>query len=54
MKHNIARATLVMASIAALWAAMAVPAAAQHLPGIGTVMTYNVNEGTDFLQVVDT
>jgi hypothetical protein len=54
MKHNIARAKLVISSIAALWAAMAVPAAAQHFPGIGTVMTYNVNEGTDFLQVVDT
>ena len=25
---------------------------AQPFPGIGTVMTYNVNEGTDFLQVV--
>ncbi len=25
---------------------------AQLLPGVGTVMTYNVNEGTDFLQVV--
>lgn len=52
MKHNIARATLVIASVAALWVAMAVPAAAQHFPGIGTVMTYNVNEGTDFLQAV--
>jgi len=31
---------------------MAVPAPAQAFPGIGTVMTYNVNEGTDFLQVV--
>jgi len=35
-----------------LWAAAAVPAMAQLLPGVGTVMTYNVNEGTDFLQVV--
>ena len=25
---------------------------AQRFPGIGTVMTYNVNEGTDFLQAV--
>jgi hypothetical protein len=25
---------------------------AKHFPGIGTVMTYNVNEGTDFQQVV--
>lgn len=54
MKHNIAWAKIVISSAAALWAAMAVPAAAQHFPGIGTVMTYNVNEGTDFLQVVDT
>jgi len=54
MKHKIARTTLVISSVAALWASMAVPAAAQHFPGIGTVMTYNVNEGTDFLQVVDT
>jgi hypothetical protein len=52
MKRNIARATLEILSVAALWAAIAVPAAAQHFPGIGTVMTYNVNEGTDFLQVV--
>ena len=52
MKRNIARATLEIFSVAALWAAMAVPAEAQHFPGIGTVMTYNVNEGTDFLQVV--
>ena len=52
MKHKIARTTLVISSVAALWASMAVPAAAQHFPGIGTVMTYNVNEGTDFDQVV--
>ena len=25
--------------------------AAQSLPGIGAVITYNVNEGSDFLQV---
>jgi hypothetical protein len=42
MKRNIARATLVIFFVAALWAAMAVPAVAQHFPGIGTVMTYNV------------
>jgi hypothetical protein len=51
MKRNIARATLVIASVAAIWA-MAIPAMSQSLPGFGTVMTYNVNEGTDFLQVV--
>jgi hypothetical protein len=54
MKRNIARATLVIVSVAAIWAAMAVPAIAQSFPGIGTVMTYNVNEGTDFEQVVGT
>jgi hypothetical protein len=52
MKRNIARATLVIFSVTALWAAVAIPATAQHFPGIGTVMTYNVNEGTDFLQAV--
>ena len=52
MKGNIARTKLVIVSVAALWAVMAVPAMAQLLPGVGTVMTYNVNEGTDFLQVV--
>jgi hypothetical protein len=30
----------------------AAPVMGQTLPGIGTVMTYNVNEGSDFLQVV--
>jgi endonuclease/exonuclease/phosphatase family metal-dependent hydrolase len=54
MKRNIARATLLIFSVVALWASLAVPATAQHLPGIGTVMTYNVNEGTDFEQVVGT
>ncbi len=52
MKRNIARTTLVIVSVAAVCAATAVPAMAQHFPGIGTVMTYNVNEGTDFQQVV--
>jgi hypothetical protein len=52
MKGNIARTKLVIVSVAALWAAMTVPAVAQSFPGVGTVMTYNVNEGTDFLQVV--
>jgi hypothetical protein len=52
MKRNIARATLVIVFVAAIWTATAVPAVAQHFPGIGTVMTYNVNEGTDFQQVV--
>ena len=52
MKGNIARATLVIFSVTAFWSAVAIPATAQHFPGIGTVMTYNVNEGTDFLQAV--
>jgi len=51
MKRNIARATLLIVSVAAIWAT-AVPARSQSLPGAGIVMTYNVNEGTDFLQVV--
>jgi hypothetical protein len=52
MTRNIARITLVIASVAVIWAAMVVSARAQSFPGAGTVMTYNVNEGTDFLQVV--
>ena len=52
MKGNITRATLMILSIATMWPAIAVPAMAQRFPGIGTVMTYNVNEGTDFLQAV--
>ena len=54
MTRNIARITLVIASIGVIWAAMAVSAVAQSFPGAGTVMTYNVNEGTDFQQVVGT
>ena len=52
MTRNIARITLVLASVGVIWAAMAVSAVAQSFPGPGTVMTYNVNEGTDFQQVV--
>ena len=52
MTRNIARITLVIASLAGIWAAPVVSATAQSFPGAGTVMTYNVNEGTDFLQVV--
>jgi hypothetical protein len=54
MKGKIARSTFVIGSILAIWAAIALPARAQRFPGIGVVMTYNVNEGTDFLQVVGT
>ena len=52
MKRNATRATLVIVSVAAIWAAIATPAVAQFFPGAGIVMTYNVNEGTDFDQVV--
>jgi hypothetical protein len=52
--HNIARTALMLLSFGAIWAAMATPAMAQSFPGIGIVMTYNVNEGTDFEQVVGT
>ncbi len=53
MKRNITRATLMILSLATMWPAVVVPATAQRFPGIGTVMTYNVNEGTDFLQAVN-
>jgi hypothetical protein len=52
MKCSVASTTLMIVSVAAIWAAMAAPAVAQLIPGVGTVMTYNVNEGTDFTQVV--
>jgi hypothetical protein len=54
MKPNIERAALLMVSVAAIWTAVALPATAQSFPGIGIVMTYNVNEGSDFQQVVGT
>lgn len=50
--RSITRSMFVVVSSAAIWAATAIPATAQRLPGVGTVMTYNVNEGTDFQQVV--
>jgi hypothetical protein len=54
MKRSIARSIFVIVFVLAIWVAMAALAAAQRFPGIGVVMTYNVNEGTDFLQVVGT
>ena len=48
MKQSIEQAVLAIVSVAAIWAA---PATAQSFPGFGIVMTYNVNEGTDFVQV---
>jgi endonuclease/exonuclease/phosphatase family metal-dependent hydrolase len=53
MKPNVAWAVVVIVPVAAL-CAMALPATAQSFPGIGIVMTYNVNEGSDFLQVQGT
>jgi len=52
MKRNFALATLMIAFATATCAAAAVPSNAPKLPGAGIVMTYNVNEGTDFQQVV--
>jgi len=54
MTRKIARAMAVILSMAMICAAIAAPAVAQRIPGFGTVMTYNVNEGTDFEQVVGT
>jgi hypothetical protein len=51
MKRKIVRTTLLIVSVVAISAAMAVSAMAESFPGIGIVMTYNVNEGSDFLQV---
>jgi hypothetical protein len=50
MKRSIVRVASVIVSVAA----MAVLAMAQSFPGIGIVMTYNVNEGSDFLEVQGT
>ena len=52
MKHKFACAALLIAFVAAICATTPVPAEAQTFPGAGLVMTYNVNEGTDFQQVV--
>jgi hypothetical protein len=54
MKRDSTSATIFVISLLALLGGVAIPARAQHFPGIGTVMTYNVNEGTDFEQVVGT
>src|SRR5215831_12296565 len=42
---------LLLTVCAAMIGMLGTRAAAQTLPGIGAVMTYNVNEGSDFLQV---
>lgn len=54
MKRRIVQITLGIVSVVVILAASVGSAGAQHFPGIGTVMTYNVNEGTDFEQVVGT
>ena len=43
--------SVVLRLVVGICAACAIPAIAQSIPGFGIVMTYNVNEGTDFLQV---
>src|SRR5271169_4961623 len=52
MTHKFACATVLIAFVASICATTPVPAEAQSFPGAGLVMTYNVNEGTDFQQVV--
>lgn len=54
VKCNVVRMMVVIVSVAAIWSFITLPAVAQSFPGIGVVMTYNVNEGTDFEQVVGT
>ena len=52
MKRSMTRISLTANFISVIFSVITVPALAQSFPGVGTVMTYNVNEGTDFLQVV--
>jgi hypothetical protein len=54
LNRNMATMVLAVIVVAAISATMTSSAAAQSFPGIGIVMTYNVNEGTDFEQVVGT
>lgn len=49
--HRTAVFIWIISAVAALLVGTG-PAMGQTLPGIGTVMTYNVNEGSDFLQVL--
>jgi len=44
-------ASLIVELTVVLCLACALPAGAQTIPGAGIVMTYNVNEGTDYLQL---
>ena len=51
MKNQRATAFVLIVSAAAFGSLGTRSAAGQALPGVGAVMTYNVNEGTDFVQV---
>jgi len=52
MKHASRRLLGMILFLSALSAAAVLPALAQNTGGVLNVMTYNVNEGTDFLQVL--
>src|SRR6202162_825571 len=52
MKHASRRLLGMILLLSALTAATVLPALAQNSAGVLKVMTYNVNEGTDFLQVL--
>ena len=52
MKHASRRLLGMILLLSALTAAAVLPALAQKSAGVLKVMTYNVNEGTDFLQVL--
>ena len=52
MKFNITQISLAIYFMTVIWTVVPVPAIAAPLSGVGAVMTYNVNEGSDFLQVV--
>jgi hypothetical protein len=52
MKHASRRLLGMILLLSALTAAGVLPAVAQNSAGVLKVMTYNVNEGTDFLQVL--
>jgi hypothetical protein len=52
MKHASRRLLGMILLLSALTAAAVLPALAQNSAGVLEVMTYNVNEGTDFQQVL--
>src|SRR5215475_8650250 len=51
-KHHSRNFVRTAVSLVVVFTALALPALGQEAKGDLTVMTYNVNEGTDFLQVV--